>query len=83
MAFGGSGWAGGLREARGRALAVDMVRGLLHLVPLAAPAPRGDGGKLYQFILAASGAQCRLLLGLGAPQKVRNHSSVLALRKII
>ena len=24
MAFGGSGWAGGLREARGRALAVDI-----------------------------------------------------------
>ena len=25
MAFGGSGWAGGLREARGRALAVDIA----------------------------------------------------------
>ena len=25
MAFGGSGWAGGLREARGRVFAVDMA----------------------------------------------------------
>ena len=25
IAFGGSGWAGGLREARGRALAVDIA----------------------------------------------------------
>jgi hypothetical protein len=39
MAFGGSGWAGGLREVRGLVLAVDMAP----LMPVFHLSYRGDG----------------------------------------
>ena len=54
MAFGGSGWAGGLREVRGLVFAVDIsyrcdvprlypINGLMHLLLCLAQAARGDG----------------------------------------